>query len=320
MRNRYDNIFWGLLLILAAGVLLAQQQGWVGDFSIQSWMLVFAALALIFFIRYLLAGLRYWGWLVPACVFLGLAGLLWMGDAGYRDAWVAAPLFGSIALPFLVAFTVNVRKNWWALIPAFVMILCGSVIVLANKAPGEFIGAAFMFAFAVPFLAVYLADRTRGWALIPAFIMAATGVLILLSRYMGQWVGAFVLMAISAPFFYLYFKDRQRWWALIPAGILASISINALMTMPALGRFAQSSFPTGLMFLGWGATFGWLWRQRGQLPTNWAGIPAMVCAIVAAVLLVIGSLSEIGLTIALVLGGVVLIYVGLRPKKNNQAN
>jgi hypothetical protein len=90
MKTKYDNIFWGILLILAAGLVFAQQQGWVGQFTPQFWMLAFAGLGLVFFIRYLLAGLRYWGWLFPACIFLALAGMLWLGTSNYREAWIAA--------------------------------------------------------------------------------------------------------------------------------------------------------------------------------------------------------------------------------------
>ena len=58
MKSRYDNIFWGILLILAAGLTWAQQQGWVGQFfTPQFWMLAFAGLSVVFFIRYLFAGL-----------------------------------------------------------------------------------------------------------------------------------------------------------------------------------------------------------------------------------------------------------------------
>ncbi len=188
MKNRYDNIFWGILLILAAGVTLAQQQGWVGQFTPQFWMLTFGALALVFFVRYLLAGLRFWGWLFPVCVFLGLAGMIWLGDT-HKEAWIAAPFFGAIAVPFLVAFGTDYKKNWWALIPALAMLMCGSVIVFADRVPGEVIGAAFMFAFAIPFAVVYFSNRKNWWAIIPAFVMGMMGVVILLGRYLNEWAG-----------------------------------------------------------------------------------------------------------------------------------
>jgi hypothetical protein len=321
MRTKYDNIFWGILLILAAGLVFAQQQGWVGQFTPQFWTLALAGLGLVFFIRYLLAGVRHWGWLFPTCIFLALAGMLWLGTSNYREAWIAALFFGGIAIPFLVAFAVDFRKNWWALIPAFVMIMCGAVIIFADRVAGEVIGASFMFAIAIPFAVIYRVNRKNWWALIPAFSMAAIGILILLTSFFNDWAGAFVPLAISLPFFYVYFKSQeQRWWALIPAGILGSIGIISLLSMPALGRFAQSSIPAGIMFLGWAATFGWLWRQREKTFTTWARIPAMAFVIIAAILLVTGSLTEFGLTIALVLGGAALIYIGLRPRKDKQIN
>jgi len=103
---------------------------------------------------------------------------------------------------------------------------------------------------------------------------------------------------------------------LIPAGVLASIGVNTLLTNPLLGRFAQSTIPTGIMFLGWAATFGWLWRQREKSPTAWAHIPATVCMILACLLLVVGSLTSYGFTFALIGGGLLLVYFGLRPRKS----
>jgi hypothetical protein len=316
MKNRYDNIFWGILLILAAGLTLAQQQGLTGKFTPQFWALAFAGLSLVFFIRYLLAGVRLWGWLFPVCIFLTISSMVWLATShNYRDATIAAPFFGAIAVPFLVAFAIDFRKNWWALIPAFAFILFGVVVIFGDRLPGEVIGAGFMFAIAIPFLTIYFVNRRYGWALIPGFIMLAVGAITLLGSFLNQWMGGTVLCLIALPFGYVYFK-QGRWWALIPTGILASIGVNALLTVPLLGSFAQSTIPTGIMFLGWAATFGWLWRQREKSPTAWARIPALVCGVLAALLVVIGSLTTYGITVALIAGGLVLIYFGVRPGKD----
>jgi hypothetical protein len=316
MKNRYDNIFWGILLILAAGLTLAQQQGLTGKFTPQFWALAFAGLSLVFFIRYLLAGVRLWGWLFPVCIFLAISSMVWLATShNYRDATIAAPFFGAIAVPFLVAFAIDFRKNWWALIPAFAFILFGVVVIFGDRLPGEVIGAGFMFAIAIPFLTIYFVNRRYGWALIPGFIMLAVGAITLLGSFLNQWMGGTVLCLIALPFGYVYFK-QGRWWALIPTGILASIGVNALLTVPLLGSFAQSTIPTGIMFLGWAATFGWLWRQREKSPTAWARIPALVCGVLAALLVVIGSLTTYGITVALIAGGLVLIYFGVRPGKD----
>lgn len=320
MKNKYDNIFWGVLLILAAGLTLAQQQGWVDAFTTQFWVIAFAGLALVFFVRYLLAGLRHWGWLFPTCIFLSLSGIVWLGDSGYQDSWIAALLFGGLAIPFLVAFGIDVRKHWWALIPAFIMLVLGGVAVFAEQAPGEVIGAAFTFAISIPFLVVYFANRKNWWALIPGFCLAVSGLLILMNTFISEWAGGFITLAISLPFFYVYFRNERHWWALIPAGIMASISLNVFLTMPALGQFAESPIPSGIMFLGWAATFAWLWKTREKVPTAWARIPALICLIIAAILLAVGSLTEFGLTVVLIVAGLVLIYFGLRPRKDKLAS
>jgi hypothetical protein len=316
MKIRYDSIFWGILLILAGGLVFAQQQGWVQWTTPLFWALAFAALGVIFFIRYLLAGLREWGWLFPALILPAVGSVIWLGTSSNPQPWIAAPIFGAIAIPFLVVFALDYRRNWWALIPAGVMVFLVLMLIFINQESGDVIGAAIMFVIAIPFLIVYLRDHSRWWALIPAFVMASIGVLILLTLFFGDWAGAFVPIAISLPFFYVYFTNPQRWWALIPAGVMASIGVNAFLSMPALGKFGQSSLPAAIMFLGWAATFYWLWRQREKVPTAWAYIPAMVMGILAAVLLVTGAWATFGLPAALLAAGLLIIYLSLRPKKN----
>jgi hypothetical protein len=317
MKVKSDNIFWGVLLVLLGLLALAQQEGWIGVFSTQFWMLAFGALSLIFFVRYLLAGLRRWGWLFPACIFAAVSVTMWLFENGVQEAWMAVPIFIAIIIPFLVAFFLNVRENWWALIPSFVLGVVCLVVFFEAQVPGELIGALIMFSVAVPFLVVYLSNREKRWALIPAFTTGMIGVIILLSMYTVRWIGALVPLAIAIPFFYVYFTHSQSWWALIPAGIMGSIGLNVLLTDPALGRFADSSFPAAVLFGGWAATFYWLWREREKFPTSWARIPALVMGILAIILLVTGSLTDLGLVVVLIVAGLVLIFHGLRPRKEN---
>jgi hypothetical protein len=271
----------------------------------------FGAIALPFLVAFAVDFRKNWWALIPALVMGLCAGVIFF--AGHvAPEFIAASFVFAIGIPFLVVYFVN-HKNWWALIPGLIMTVCGAAILLTGRVPSEWIGSAFMFAIAVPFLVVYFMDRKNWWALIPGFIMISSGLLVLVSSLSSQWVGAFVVLVISLPFFYIYIRNQQNWWAVIPAGILASIAVNALLTMPVLGRFADSSLPTGIMFLGWAGTFYWLWRQLSKQPTEWARYPAMISAIVATVLIVIGSLTELGLVAVLIAGGVLLIYIGLRP-------
>ena len=320
MKAKIDNIFWGILLILIGGLAFAQQQGWIGVFSTPFWMLAFGALSLVFFIRYFIAGLRHWGWLFPACIFAAVAMILYFSESDVQEAWLAVPIFVAIAIPFLVAFSLNVRENWWALIPAFIMMVMCLVVIFETSLPGELIGALIMFSVAIPFALVYLSNRQKSWALIPAFTTGAIGIITLLSLYTVRWIGAVVPIMIAIPFFYVFFHDQQRWWAIIPAGVMASIGINVWLTDPMFGRFAASSLPTAILFLGWAATFGWLWYQREKFPTQWARIPALVLGIIGIILLVTGSFTEIGGVIVLIVSGLLLIYSSLRPRKSIIAN
>ena len=87
---------------------------------------------------------------------------------------IGALFLFAVAAPFLVVFLLN-RSRRWALIPAWVMFILGTITLLADHVDGNLIGALFMYAVALPFLVVYLIDRTRRWALIPAVRLPSSG-------------------------------------------------------------------------------------------------------------------------------------------------
>ncbi len=316
MKKNTDNLFWGIILILAALGVLAQQQGYI-DFNAMSantWTWIFAGAGLLFLVRYLVSGLKKWGYLFPACVLGALAVIIALAEAGKADAFLGSLIFIAVAIPFLVAFLSNIRENWWALIPAFGCLVLATVINFADTVAGEWIGALIMYGIGLPFLLVFFVNRTQRWALIPGLILVGIGTLSLVS-VINDWANIIVSLLIAGTFFYVYFTQPGRWWALIPAGLMASIALESILTLPFLGTFARTSIPTGIMFLGWAGTFYYLWLQREKSPTEWARIPAIVFVIVAVVQLVLGAMSEIGMIVVLFAGGILLIYFGLRPKK-----
>ncbi|MBL8055669.1 MAG: hypothetical protein JNK29_03170 [Anaerolineales bacterium] len=215
----------GIALILAGLLFLAQNLNWLGPWSPQIWMYVFAGASGLFFINYVVGGVREWGWLFPATCLGGVALTLGLVQAGVDEPILGAPVLVGVAVPFLVAFALD-RQRWGVLIPAWILIAIALIVSFAERVSGELIGGLVLWAIALPFLVVYLRNRAHWWALIPGLLMATLGTLVPLEDLVGgAWIGSFVLLALALPFLAVYLHDRSRWWALIPAFILAAIGV-----------------------------------------------------------------------------------------------
>ena len=254
MRSTYVNILWGVALILGGGLFLAQNLGYFDRFSPQFWMAAFAGASLLFFASYFLSGIRHWGWLFPASMSAALALTIGLSEAGFTDAAIGAPILASIALPFVVAFALNPRQHWWALIPAWVMAVLTLIVLATARLPGEFIPALVLFGIALPFLVVYLVDRSRWWALIPAGILGSIGLSLLLSSievfgtYWNTLIGALMFLGWAATFGLLWLRRESQptEWAKYPALIMLAA---ALVTM-VLGSGIQQYWPLALIAVG----------------------------------------------------------------------
>ena len=126
MKINRSGLFWGLLLIGAGGVALAQQLGYIDRISDpQFWIWVFAVISLVAVIEYALSGWKQWGWLFPAGVFGGLAVTIALATNNVGTAAVATPLFVGLTIPFAAAYLTDRVHNWWALIPGAILVLSG---------------------------------------------------------------------------------------------------------------------------------------------------------------------------------------------------
>jgi hypothetical protein len=74
-----------------------------------------------------------WGLLIPAYVLWAVAGLIALTTLNIlRDESVATYVLAAIALPFLVAFLRDCSR-WGLLIPAYVLLAVGVMIVLTER-------------------------------------------------------------------------------------------------------------------------------------------------------------------------------------------
>lgn len=314
MNSNRSGLFWGILLIAAGAVALAQQMGYLGEISDTVWIWVFGFVSLVAFISYALSGWTQWGWLFPAGIFGGLAvtAALAINDVG--TAAVGSPLFFGLLLPFAAAYLSDRTRNWWALIPGGVMAFLALTTLVVDSARGEWIGSLFLFMIGASFLVVYLNNRTRTWALLVAYILGVLSIAPLMtsSGRDGSYFGPIFLLAVAVPFFVVYFRQPEHWWAIIPAGVMTTLALIAGLAISGWIRSAnEGGYANALLMGGLAATFAVVWLRHAK---PWARVVTIALAAVAVASIFFTSYSQIFWPVAIILVGIYLFYTALRPK------
>lgn len=155
---------------------------------------VLTVAAIPFLIVYFRDRSQWWP-LIPAYVLLLIAAMVALIETGVLvDAWTATFILGGIGLPFLVVYLRD-RKNWWALIPAYVMFAVGLMVGLIDNRvlQDSIIPAYVLLSIALPFFVVYATDTSRWWPLIPGGVLAMMGVIFLMT---GELLGFVVPILI----------------------------------------------------------------------------------------------------------------------------
>ena len=310
-----SSLFWGIMLIGAGALALLDQLGYIENLSPTLWIFVFAAISLLGFISYATSGWRQWGWLFPAGVFGGLALIIALATNNVDNAAVASPLFFGLLLPFAAAYLLDRTRNWWALIPGGVMLFLAMVTLLVDNVGGEWVGAMFLLIIALTFLFVYLNNRTRIWALIVAYVFGILSIAPMLAAYgeMAAYFGTVFLLAIALPFYFLYFRSENNWWAIIPAGVMTVLAIVATLGIAGWINDANSgAYANAFMMAGLAATFAVVWLRHNR---PWAKIVTLILAALAVASGFFVSSYEIFWPIAIILGGIYLLYTALRRPK-----
>jgi TM2 domain-containing membrane protein YozV len=259
---RKQSLVWGSLLVFfgIAGLLQLYL-----DLDIKVWAVVFAAGGIGMFLIFLTDRSDWWP-LIPTYILLAIAGLLAVIAWNLLvDDAIATYVMLAIAVPFVVVYLRD-RKQWWALIPAYVMVVIAFIILFSETGglPDYLVGTFVLVSIGLPFLVVYLLDRTRWWALIPAYAMFSISAIIPLSE-LGvdeMLIPAYVMFAIAVPFLFVYLRDRTNWWALIPGGIMTLIGAIMLLSV----QLVEYLLPIAIILAGvWILGRGFLGGSKQQL-------------------------------------------------------
>ena len=194
-QSRKQGIVWGSLLIFFGVMALVETYT---DLTAWTWVIILAAGGLGLFGVYL-TDRSDWGLLIPAYVLWAIAGLIALIELNIlRDESIATYVLAAIALPFLVVFVRN-RDQWWALIPAYVLLAVGGMVGLIGSGVLDdlLIPAYVMFAIAIPFFVVYARNTKQWWALIPGGITAIIGLSFLIAETAVQYVGPVALILVG---------------------------------------------------------------------------------------------------------------------------
>ena len=193
---------------------------------------------------------KKWWALIPAYLFLLIALVMFCTEIlGMGDEFIAMILMPGFAVPFLYVYFKN-KEHWWALIPAYVFLLIGTLITLDEglRLGEEVIAPGILGGIGLPFLYVYFRNRENWWALIPSYALLAIATMVGLLEYnllTGLAIPAFIMLAVAIPFFFVYIRNQENSWALIPGGITALIGSGFL-----LGTDFGKYFTPAILVLG----------------------------------------------------------------------
>jgi hypothetical protein len=156
--------------------------------------------------------------------------------------WGAIFLLGGAY--FLYRFVLDIRGEWWALIPGFALIGVGASVVL----PGQWSGFSFLGFLGISFVAIYLSNRQRWWAIIPGGVLITLGfVAALADMYGARETGGIFFLGLGLTFLLVAVLASMQW-AYIP-GVILLLMGAALGYTPFEGAL-NYVWPAALILIG----------------------------------------------------------------------
>lgn len=165
-------------------------------------------------------------------------------------AWIWVAVLAAAGLGVYAAYAVD-RKQKWMLIVSYVFLAIALLVALLtlDVLADSFVATFVLGSIAIPFLYVYLRNRTEWWWLVPSYALIAIGVMVPLIEtgiLEDEIVPAYVFLAIGLPFFVVYLRNQTMWWALIPGGVMALMAMAFLLASDK----AQFIVPAVLIVVG----------------------------------------------------------------------
>jgi hypothetical protein len=200
MQSRW-TIMWGVVLVLIGALLLGQQFNLFGPMQLSFAVFLFGIPAVMFLLTYVFDRRQWWA-LIPGCILLGLAAVVFNEANHYASSLVSGAIFlFSIGLPFWLIYAT--KRWWWAIIPAGVMTVLAIMPIVSNDVlPGQIVGGIFFLGLAAVFALVRLAtlsNPSMGWVWWPAAILGIFGVLTLLlgNASIAQYIWPIALIVLG---------------------------------------------------------------------------------------------------------------------------
>lgn len=196
----------GLILIVAGGIFLFAQMFDLNVLLI--FPLVFLSASLIFL--FIAQQGHTWAY-IPAYVMIVLAGMFFIIEIGASHHLGSYFTF-AVALPFLFVYFKDMKKNWWALIPAYVNAAIGLLIFFAvtGMLPGDALAAYILFAVAAPFLFLFVRKPREWWWAIPGGVLGLVGTGLLLGRFMNLLVYLIPALMILGGIILLFGRGDKK--------------------------------------------------------------------------------------------------------------
>ena len=175
-----SRTFWGVLLIIGGIIFLLENLGIVA-IGEAFWGILLGVAAIGFLSVYLTNRENWWA-LIPGMILLSVSALIILNTIfpGGTGELGGVIVLGGIGLAFLLIYLTN-RENWWAIIPAGVMLTLSIVVLLGEVITGFEVGGIFFLGLGLTFALVAILPTPHGqmkWAFIPAGVMIVLGLLI----------------------------------------------------------------------------------------------------------------------------------------------